>query len=195
MLFCTEQGPPTRGPVRCNFPTSQTTDGNIDAFSQPREPHQTSTRSGGIGAGAIPSGRCPELCLSLLTSKQVGRPSAAPTWNETARYIQADATPTRIGLHMPAEVALVGDGRERSSRRSSRIRCRCRWPSVSKCARKPRPCTIGRSVDGYFSVSRSAPANRARECRCSSDGEWRRRTTACRTPCRPRDPPDQEESL
>ncbi len=34
---------------------------------------------------------------------------AAPTWNESARYIQADATPTRIGLHVPAEVALVGD--------------------------------------------------------------------------------------
>ena len=36
---------------------------------------------------------------------------AAPTWNETARYIQADATPTRIGLHVPAEVALVGDAK------------------------------------------------------------------------------------
>lgn len=33
----------------------------------------------------------------------------APTWNEAARFIQADATPTRIGLHVPAEVALVGD--------------------------------------------------------------------------------------
>ena len=35
----------------------------------------------------------------------------APTWNENARYIQADATPTRIGLHVPAEVALVGDAK------------------------------------------------------------------------------------
>lgn len=34
---------------------------------------------------------------------------AAPTWNEAATYIQADATPTRIGWHVPAEVALVGD--------------------------------------------------------------------------------------
>lgn len=33
----------------------------------------------------------------------------APTWNESACYIQADATPARIGLHVPAEVALVGD--------------------------------------------------------------------------------------
>src|ERR1700758_2283084 len=33
----------------------------------------------------------------------------SPTWSESARYIQADATPTRIGLHVPAEVALVGD--------------------------------------------------------------------------------------
>jgi acetolactate synthase I/II/III large subunit len=33
----------------------------------------------------------------------------APTWSQSARYIQADATPARIGLHVPAEVALVGD--------------------------------------------------------------------------------------
>jgi acetolactate synthase I/II/III large subunit len=33
----------------------------------------------------------------------------APTWNESACYIQADAAPARIGLHVPAEVALVGD--------------------------------------------------------------------------------------
>jgi thiamine pyrophosphate-dependent acetolactate synthase large subunit-like protein len=32
---------------------------------------------------------------------------AGPTWNESARYIQADTTATRIGLHVPAEVALV----------------------------------------------------------------------------------------
>ncbi len=35
----------------------------------------------------------------------------APTWSESARYIQADATPARIGLHVPAEVALVGDAK------------------------------------------------------------------------------------
>ena len=33
----------------------------------------------------------------------------APTWNEAARYIQVDAAPSRIGLHVPAEVAIVGD--------------------------------------------------------------------------------------
>lgn len=32
-----------------------------------------------------------------------------PTWSASARYIQADATPNRIGLHVPAEVAIVGD--------------------------------------------------------------------------------------
>jgi acetolactate synthase-1/2/3 large subunit len=32
-----------------------------------------------------------------------------PTWSANARYIQADATPNRIGLHVPAEVAIVGD--------------------------------------------------------------------------------------
>jgi acetolactate synthase I/II/III large subunit len=35
----------------------------------------------------------------------------APTWSESARYVQADATATRIGLHVPAEVALVGDAK------------------------------------------------------------------------------------
>jgi acetolactate synthase I/II/III large subunit len=35
----------------------------------------------------------------------------APTWSESARYIQADATPTRIGLHVPAEIAMVGDAK------------------------------------------------------------------------------------
>src|SRR6516164_2014263 len=35
----------------------------------------------------------------------------APTWSESARYIQADATPTRIGLQVPAEVAIVGDAK------------------------------------------------------------------------------------
>src|SRR5262249_49536548 len=33
------------------------------------------------------------------------------TWSETARYIQSDSVPTRIGLHVPAEVAIVGDAR------------------------------------------------------------------------------------
>ncbi len=33
----------------------------------------------------------------------------APTWNEDAVYIQIDAVPTRIGWHVPARVALVGD--------------------------------------------------------------------------------------
>ena len=35
----------------------------------------------------------------------------APTWSASARYIQADPTPTRIGLHVPAEAALVGDAK------------------------------------------------------------------------------------
>jgi acetolactate synthase-1/2/3 large subunit len=32
-----------------------------------------------------------------------------PTWNGDARYVQIDATPNRIGLHVPAELAVVGD--------------------------------------------------------------------------------------
>jgi acetolactate synthase I/II/III large subunit len=32
-----------------------------------------------------------------------------PTWSDKARYIQVDATPNRIGLHVPAEIAVVGD--------------------------------------------------------------------------------------
>jgi acetolactate synthase-1/2/3 large subunit len=32
-----------------------------------------------------------------------------PNWNPKARYVQIDPTPTRIGAHVPAEGALVGD--------------------------------------------------------------------------------------
>ena len=32
-----------------------------------------------------------------------------PTWNEAAHYIQVDPVPSRIGWHVPAEVAIVGD--------------------------------------------------------------------------------------
>ncbi len=34
---------------------------------------------------------------------------AAPTWNEEATYIQVDPVPTRVGWHVPAQVAIVGD--------------------------------------------------------------------------------------
>jgi acetolactate synthase-1/2/3 large subunit len=40
------------------------------------------------------------------SGEKFGRP---PTWNAKARYVQVDATAGRIGLHVPAEVALVGD--------------------------------------------------------------------------------------
>jgi acetolactate synthase-1/2/3 large subunit len=33
----------------------------------------------------------------------------APTWNDRATYIQVDPVPSRIGWHVPAEVAIVGD--------------------------------------------------------------------------------------
>ncbi len=33
----------------------------------------------------------------------------APTWNEQATYVQIDPVPSRIGWHVPAAVALVGD--------------------------------------------------------------------------------------
>jgi acetolactate synthase-1/2/3 large subunit len=33
----------------------------------------------------------------------------APTWNEEATYVQIDATPSRIGWQVPAQLALVGD--------------------------------------------------------------------------------------
>jgi acetolactate synthase-1/2/3 large subunit len=32
-----------------------------------------------------------------------------PTWSDTASYVQIDADPSRIGWHVPAEVAVVGD--------------------------------------------------------------------------------------
>ncbi|HXQ21594.1 MAG TPA: thiamine pyrophosphate-binding protein, partial [Candidatus Acidoferrales bacterium] len=34
---------------------------------------------------------------------------APPTWNDKATYIQVDPVPSRIGWHVPAEVAIVGD--------------------------------------------------------------------------------------
>jgi acetolactate synthase-1/2/3 large subunit len=34
-----------------------------------------------------------------------------PTWSGNARYIQVDATANRIGLHVPAELAVVGDAK------------------------------------------------------------------------------------
>jgi acetolactate synthase I/II/III large subunit len=34
-----------------------------------------------------------------------------PTWNADATYIQVDATPSRVGWHVPAEVPIVGDAK------------------------------------------------------------------------------------
>jgi acetolactate synthase I/II/III large subunit len=34
---------------------------------------------------------------------------SAPTWNESAAYLQVDPSPERIGWQVPAEVALIGD--------------------------------------------------------------------------------------
>lgn len=46
------------------------------------------------------------LGFRFWSGERFGEP---PTWNADARYIQVDATAGRIGLHVPAEVALVGD--------------------------------------------------------------------------------------
>jgi acetolactate synthase-1/2/3 large subunit len=40
------------------------------------------------------------------SGEKFGQP---PTWNGRAKYVQIDPTPTRLGGHVPAEVALVGD--------------------------------------------------------------------------------------
>jgi acetolactate synthase-1/2/3 large subunit len=40
------------------------------------------------------------------SGEKFGQP---PTWNGQATYVQIDPTPTRIGWHVPAQVALVGD--------------------------------------------------------------------------------------
>jgi len=48
------------------------------------------------------------LGFRFWSGERFGEP---PTWSADARYIQADATPDRIGLHVPAEVALVGDAK------------------------------------------------------------------------------------
>ncbi|MEA2627480.1 MAG: acetolactate synthase large subunit, partial [Candidatus Binatota bacterium] len=34
-----------------------------------------------------------------------------PTWSDKAKYIQVDPTPSRVGLHVPAEVPIVGDAK------------------------------------------------------------------------------------
>lgn len=48
------------------------------------------------------------LGFRFWSGERFGEP---PTWSADARYIQADATAQRIGLHVPAEVALVGDAK------------------------------------------------------------------------------------
>jgi len=40
------------------------------------------------------------------SGEKFGQP---PTWTDQATYVQVDPTPTRVGWHVPAEVALVGD--------------------------------------------------------------------------------------
>jgi acetolactate synthase-1/2/3 large subunit len=40
------------------------------------------------------------------SGEKFGQP---PTWSGQAKYVQVDPTPTRIGAHVPADVALVGD--------------------------------------------------------------------------------------
>jgi acetolactate synthase I/II/III large subunit len=40
------------------------------------------------------------------SGEKFGQP---PTWSGKAKYVQVDPTPTRIGWHVPAEIALVGD--------------------------------------------------------------------------------------
>jgi acetolactate synthase-1/2/3 large subunit len=46
------------------------------------------------------------LGFRFWSGEHFGRP---PTWSDTAKYIQVDPTPERIGWQVPAEVPLVGD--------------------------------------------------------------------------------------
>ena len=69
-----------------------------------RSPSEVHGRSRSQGA--------PTWCWRSAFGSGAARSSARePTWNESARYIQADTTPTRIGLHVPSEVAVVGDAK------------------------------------------------------------------------------------
>jgi acetolactate synthase-1/2/3 large subunit len=48
----------------------------------------------------------------------------APTWNADATYIQVDATPSRIGWHVPAQVPILGDPKlvlEQLARRAAEL--------------------------------------------------------------------------
>jgi acetolactate synthase-1/2/3 large subunit len=40
------------------------------------------------------------------SGEKFGQP---PTWNPKARYVQVDPTPIRVGAHVPADIALIGD--------------------------------------------------------------------------------------
>src|SRR6202035_5294000 len=46
------------------------------------------------------------LGFRFWSGEHFGRPK---TWNDKAKYIQVDPTPSRIGWQVPAEVPLVGD--------------------------------------------------------------------------------------
>lgn len=46
------------------------------------------------------------LGFRFWSGEHFGRP---PTWNDKAKYIQVDPTPSRIGWQVPAEIPLVGD--------------------------------------------------------------------------------------
>ena len=48
------------------------------------------------------------LGFRFWSGEKFGEP---PTWSGDARYIQVDATANRIGLHVPAELAVVGDAK------------------------------------------------------------------------------------
>src|SRR5262249_58172519 len=65
---------------------------------------------GGRGAGKKPFTGRADLILAVgfrfWSGEHFGEP---PTWNADATYVQIDATPSRVGWHVPADIPVVGD--------------------------------------------------------------------------------------
>src|SRR5262249_56909424 len=53
------------------------------------------------GADLTTAGGC-----RFWSGEHFGEP---PTWNADAPYVQIDATPSRVGWHVPADIPVVGD--------------------------------------------------------------------------------------
>ena len=136
-----------------------------------RAPCRRITRSPSAvrGRSRSPAGRtrCSPIGFRFWSGEKFGE---APTWNESARYIQADATPARIGLHVPAEVALVGDAKlvlgqlgEAASKRDWTSAARASWLGEVEAVRAEYDRAAGEAERAHHDDLPIHPARIARE--------------------------------